>query len=50
MSLEDYKRSTLAGTPDECIEHLKVYADLGVTYFMLFFADLPSRGWVKIIF
>lgn len=48
MSLEDYKKSTLAGTPDECRERLQVYADLGVTYFMLFFADLPSTHGLKL--
>ena len=42
VSLEDFKKTTLAGTPDECIEQLQVYVDLGVTYFMLFFGDLPS--------
>jgi alkanesulfonate monooxygenase SsuD/methylene tetrahydromethanopterin reductase-like flavin-dependent oxidoreductase (luciferase family) len=42
VSLEDFKKSTLAATPDECIERLQVYVDLGMTYFMLFFADLPS--------
>jgi F420-dependent oxidoreductase-like protein len=41
-SLEDFKKASLAGTPDECRERLQVYVDLGVTYFMLFFADLPS--------
>ncbi len=42
VCLADYKENALAGTPDECIERLKVYVDLDVTYFMLFFADLPS--------
>jgi F420-dependent oxidoreductase-like protein len=42
MSLGDYKKSTLVGTPDECRERLQVYLDLGATYFMLYFGDLPS--------
>ncbi len=42
MSLEQFKKSTLAATSDECKEHLQVYMDLGVSYFMLYFADLPS--------
>lgn len=42
VSLEDFKKSTLAANPDNCREHLQAYIDLGVTYFMLFFADLPS--------
>jgi F420-dependent oxidoreductase-like protein len=37
VSLEDFKKTTLAGTPDECFEQLQVYVDLGVSYFMLFF-------------
>jgi len=40
-SLEDFKKTTFAATPDECIERMKIYADLGVTHFMLFFGDLP---------
>jgi alkanesulfonate monooxygenase SsuD/methylene tetrahydromethanopterin reductase-like flavin-dependent oxidoreductase (luciferase family) len=48
MSSEDFKKSTLAGTPDECRERLQAYADLGVTYFMLFFADLPSVDGLRL--
>jgi F420-dependent oxidoreductase-like protein len=48
MTLEDFKKSTLAGTPNECQKHLQVYADLGVTYFMLYFADLPNVEGLKL--
>ncbi len=48
MSVEDYKKSTLAGTPEECVEKLQVYMDLGVTYFMLYFADLPSTDGLRL--
>lgn len=48
VSLEDYKKYTLAVTPDECKQQLKVYSELGVTYFMLYFADLPSTDGLKI--
>jgi alkanesulfonate monooxygenase SsuD/methylene tetrahydromethanopterin reductase-like flavin-dependent oxidoreductase (luciferase family) len=41
ISMEEFKKTTLATTPDECRAHLQTYVDLGVTYFMLFFADLP---------
>ncbi len=47
-SVEEYKRAVLAGTPEECIERLHLYLDLGVTYFMLFFADLPSTGGLQL--
>jgi alkanesulfonate monooxygenase SsuD/methylene tetrahydromethanopterin reductase-like flavin-dependent oxidoreductase (luciferase family) len=42
LPLEEFKKTTLVGTPDECIGQIQVYVDLGVTFFMLFFADLPS--------
>lgn len=47
-SLEDFKKYTLAGTPDECVKALRVYADLGVTYFMLYFADLPNTDGIEL--
>ncbi len=48
VSLEDFKKTALAGTPDECRAQLQVYVDLGVIYFMLFFADLPSLDGVRL--
>jgi F420-dependent oxidoreductase-like protein len=48
MSLEDYEKGTLSGTPDKCRERLQVYTDLGVTYFILYFADLPSTDGLKL--
>lgn len=48
MSTEDYEKGTLAGTPNECRERLQVYTDLGVTYFILYFADLPSTDGLKL--
>ncbi|MGE5574979.1 MAG: TIGR03560 family F420-dependent LLM class oxidoreductase [Ignavibacteria bacterium] len=45
LPLKEFRKDNLAGTPDECRERLQVYLDLGVTYFTLFFADLPNlRG------
>jgi F420-dependent oxidoreductase-like protein len=41
-SLEDFKQFTLVGTAEDCIRGFQAYVDLGVTYFMLYFADLPS--------
>ena len=41
VSLEEFKQYTLAGNVDECRERLQSYIDLGATYFMLYFADLP---------
>jgi alkanesulfonate monooxygenase SsuD/methylene tetrahydromethanopterin reductase-like flavin-dependent oxidoreductase (luciferase family) len=48
LSLEDFKKTTLAGTADECTNQLQVYLDLGVTYFMLYFADLPRTEGLKL--
>ena len=48
VSLEDFRKTTLAGTPDECLERLQVYADLGVTCFMLYFADFPRTESLKL--
>ena len=43
-----FRKTTLACTPNECVEQLQVYVDLGVTYFMLFFADLPSVDGLRL--
>jgi F420-dependent oxidoreductase-like protein len=40
-SLEEFKQYTLVGTAEDCVRGFQAYADLGVTYFMLYFADLP---------
>ena len=48
LTLEEFKKTTLLGTPDECIEQLWVYKNLEVTYFMLFFADLPSLDGLRL--
>jgi F420-dependent oxidoreductase-like protein len=48
MSLENFKKTTLAATPDDCLERLGVYRNLGVAYFMLFFADLPSLDGLRL--
>ncbi len=48
LPLEEYRRGNLSGTPDECFEQLQVYVDLGVTYFMLSFVDLPSTNGLRL--
>ena len=42
LTLEEFKKTSLVGTPQQCREQLQVYVDLGVTCFMLYFGDLPS--------
>ena len=32
----------------DCLEQLQVYAGLGVTFFMLYFVDLPSTEGLRL--
>jgi alkanesulfonate monooxygenase SsuD/methylene tetrahydromethanopterin reductase-like flavin-dependent oxidoreductase (luciferase family) len=48
VSLEEFRKTTLVGTPDECVEKLQVYRDLGVTCFMLCFADFPKLDCLRL--
>ncbi|MDR0372202.1 MAG: TIGR03560 family F420-dependent LLM class oxidoreductase [Nitrososphaerota archaeon] len=47
-SLEEFKQYTLIGTAKECIRGFQAYIDLGVTYFLLYFADLPSVDGLRL--
>lgn len=38
----------LVSTPEECVRNMQPCLDLGVTYFMLFFGDLPSLGSLRL--
>lgn len=40
--IDEFKKDTLAGTSDECRRRFEEYRKIGVSYFMLFFPDLPS--------
>lgn len=48
ISMEEFKKTSLVGTPDECVTRLKEYLKLGVTYFMLYFGDLPSTTSMEV--
>ncbi len=48
LPMDEFRKGNLSGTPNECLEQLQVYVDLGVTYFMLYFADLPSTNGLKL--
>jgi F420-dependent oxidoreductase-like protein len=48
MTLTAFNKSTLVGAPEELIEPLHAYLDLGVTYLMLYFADLPKVDSLKL--
>ena len=46
--LEEFKQYTLLGTAEDCLRGFQAYADIGVTYFMLYFADLPSVDGLRL--
>jgi F420-dependent oxidoreductase-like protein len=48
VSMEDFKKANLVGTPEECLQKMRPYMNLGVTYFMLFFGDLPNTKGLRV--
>jgi F420-dependent oxidoreductase-like protein len=46
--LEEFRHGTFVGTPEQCIIHLQRYRDLGVTYFLLYFGDLPQMESLRL--
>jgi F420-dependent oxidoreductase-like protein len=48
VSLENFKKLNLVGTPDFFRKKIQQYTDFGVTYFMLFFGDLPVLDGVRL--
>lgn len=48
VSLKDFEACNLIGTPDECIEKIQEYVDIGVTFFMLMFRDLPDKRGLRL--
>ena len=42
ISIDEYTKPRLVGTPEECIEKLSKYVDAGVTYFILRFPDITE--------
>ncbi len=48
MAREDFEKDSFVGTPDECTAMMQTYVDLGVTYFMLFFGDLPDLSGLRL--
>jgi F420-dependent oxidoreductase-like protein len=48
MAREDFEKGSFVGTPDECAAMMRAYVDLGVTYFMLFFGDLPDMSGLRL--
>jgi alkanesulfonate monooxygenase SsuD/methylene tetrahydromethanopterin reductase-like flavin-dependent oxidoreductase (luciferase family) len=44
-----YEERTLVGTPDEVIDRLREYQQLGVRHFMLWFLDFPSTRGIELV-
>jgi len=48
LSIKDFKKLNFVATPDECKQKIQRYKRLGVTYFMLFFGDLPEGNSLRL--
>jgi F420-dependent oxidoreductase-like protein len=48
VSLEDFEKFNFVATPDDCLREIRRYMSLGVTYFMLFFGDLPNMESLRL--
>ena len=48
VTVDAFKKANLVVTPDECVQKIRHYTDLGVTHFMLFFGDFPSMDGVRV--
>ena len=48
VSLEDFRRTSFVGAPEDFIKQIRQYVNLGVTHFMLFFGDLPDLGGLRL--
>jgi F420-dependent oxidoreductase-like protein len=48
VTISDFEKFNLVGTPDDCLKKMQPYFDLGVTHFMLFFGDLPSLDGLRL--
>ena len=48
VTVDAFKKANFVVTPDECVQKIRHYTDLGVTHFMLFFGDFPSMDGVRV--
>ncbi|MEM3693526.1 MAG: LLM class flavin-dependent oxidoreductase [Candidatus Bathyarchaeia archaeon] len=47
-SEEAYRKFYIVGNPEECVERIWEYVDLGINRFMIWFLDLPSTKGMEI--
>jgi alkanesulfonate monooxygenase SsuD/methylene tetrahydromethanopterin reductase-like flavin-dependent oxidoreductase (luciferase family) len=48
VTLKDFMKSNLVGTPDDCIQRIQQYANAGATHFMLAFGDIPNLDGARV--
>lgn len=48
VSRKDFKKLNFVATPDRCRQEIERFTRLGVTYFMLFFGDLPDVSSLRL--
>ncbi len=48
IKVKDFMRTNFVGTPENYLKQIRFYINLGVTHFMLFFADTPNLEGLKI--
>ena len=46
--LSEVKSNSIIGTPEECVEKLHQYADVGITFFILRFGDVPLKNGLRL--
>ncbi|MHA2394626.1 MAG: LLM class flavin-dependent oxidoreductase, partial [Promethearchaeota archaeon] len=46
--LKSAEEAFIAGTPDECVNQLQEFVDVGVSHFMIRFGDLPSFDGMRL--
>jgi alkanesulfonate monooxygenase SsuD/methylene tetrahydromethanopterin reductase-like flavin-dependent oxidoreductase (luciferase family) len=46
--LENTQVNAVVGTPQKCLHRIQEYLDLGVSFFIFAFKDLPSRDSIRI--
>jgi alkanesulfonate monooxygenase SsuD/methylene tetrahydromethanopterin reductase-like flavin-dependent oxidoreductase (luciferase family) len=47
-SIEEYSKRRIVGTPQQCIDRIGKYVDLGVDHFIFVFPDIKERGCLEL--